>query len=355
MHNDKIKGRGAQFNPKNRFERLYIENIEEDETANIEEDKKKISTQYFKDDSRSVIAVNKSEDIGFDYSFNPYRGCEHGCIYCYARPTHEFLGFSSGLDFESKIMIKENAPQLLEKEITKKSYKPDVIIFSGNTDCYQPVESKLELTRNALKVCLKYRNPVGLITKSSLVLRDIDVLKEMSELNLVTVTISVTTLNKSLSSKMEPRASFPLKRLETIERLAENKIHVGVNAAPIIPGLNDEEIPSILEAASQRGARFAGWVLLRLPYSVKDLFADWLYAEFPDRANKVINRIKDVRGGKLNNAEFGKRFSGEGEIAGTIRNLFNISCKKYGLDKRIYRLSTENFRRSESQQLEMFI
>jgi DNA repair photolyase len=257
MYNEKIKGRGAQFNPKNRFERLNIENIEE-ETKNAEEEKKKIPTQYFKDDSRSVIAVNKSEDIGFDYSFNPYRGCEHGCIYCYARPSHEFLGFSSGLDFESKIMIKENAPLLLEKELTKKSYKPDTIIFSGNTDCYQPVESKLKLTRNALKVCLKHRNPVGLITKSSLVQRDIDVLKKMNELNLITVTISITTLNKSLSSKMEPRASIPAKRLETIERLAENKIPVGVNAAPIIPGLNDEEIPSILKAASQSGAQFAG-------------------------------------------------------------------------------------------------
>ena len=204
MIDNKIKGRGARLNPKNRFEKLYVEDFqlnELDSSFSEEEIKRKIPTQYFKDSSKSVIAFNNSPDIGFDYSFNPYRGCEHGCIYCYARPSHEFLGFSSGLDFETKIMVKENAPDLLEKELKKKSYKPDIIIFSGNTDCYQPIELRLKLTRNALKVCLKYHNPVGLITKNSLVQRDIDILREMSELNLVSVTISITSLDKTLISK----------------------------------------------------------------------------------------------------------------------------------------------------------
>ncbi len=357
MIDHKIKGRGAQFNPKNRFERVYIENFESDEIDDFfldDEQERKIGTQYFKDYSKSVIAVNDSEDIDFDYSFNPYRGCEHGCIYCYARPSHEFLGFSSGLDFETKIMVKENAPKLLEIELKKKSYKPDVIIFSGNTDCYQPVESKLKLTRNALKVCLKHRNPVGLITKNALVQRDIDIIKEMNELKLISVTISITSLDKSLISKMESRTSVPLKRLETIEKFADNNIPVGVNVAPVIPGLNDEEIPAILKAASERGAEYAGCLLLRLPYSVKDLFVKWLFDEFPDKANKIINRIKDIRGGKLNHSEFGKRFTGEGEFAGTIKNLFYISCNKYGLNKRDYHLSIEHFRRQVNDQLEMF-
>ena len=358
MIDKKIKGRGAKSNPKNRFEKLHIECFNEDEIDSFysgDDLKQRIPTQYFKDNSASVISVNDSADINFNYSFNPYRGCEHGCVYCYARPSHEYLGFSSGLDFETKIMVKENAPKILEEELNKKSYKPDIIIFSGNTDCYQPVESKLKLTRKALEVCLKYGNPVGLITKNALVQRDIDILKAMSTRNLITVTLSITSLDKSLTSKMEPRTSVPLKRLETIQKLAENNIPVGVNVAPVIPGLNEEEIPSILKAASEMGAEFAGFILLRLPYSVKDLFVNWLYSEFPNKATKIIHRIKDIRGGKLNNSEFGKRFAGEGEFAETIKKLFSISCRKYGLNKKDYRLSVENFRIKASEQLEMFI
>jgi DNA repair photolyase len=356
MNNEKIKGRGTRSNPKNRFENLYIESFKYDEVDDFYSDelKRKITTQYFKDNSRSVISVNNSEDIGFDFSFNPYRGCEHGCVYCYARPTHEFLGFSSGLDFETKIMVKEDAPRLLENELRKKSYKPDIIIFSGNTDCYQPIESKLKLTRKALEVCLKHRNPVGLITKNVLVLRDLDILREMSKKDLISVTLTITSLDKSLTSKMEPRTSVPLKRLETIQKLAENNIPVGVNVAPLIPGLNDEEMPSILKSAAEMGAEYAGFILLRLPYAVKDLFVKWLYDEYPQKADKIINRIKDIRGGKLNNSEFGKRFLGEGEFAETIRRLFSISCSKYGLNKRNYRLSVENFRKKTDEQLEMF-
>ncbi len=290
---------------------------------------------------------------GFEYSVNPYRGCEHGCVYCYARPTHEFLGFSAGTDFESKIMVKKDAPKLLEAEFNKKSYKPDFIMFSGNTDCYQPVEKQLEITRETLKVCLKYRNPVSIITKNALIERDMDILKEMAELELVSVGLSVTTLDKDLARKMEPRTSSPERRLQVIEKFAAEKIPVGINIAPVIPGLNDEEIPSILKEASSRGAMFAGHIMLRLPYAVKDLFLHWLKTEFPDREKKVINKIMEMRGGKLNESEFGTRFSGKGELAETIHNLFELSCKKYGLNRGKIVLRKDLFKKVNNQ-LEMF-
>ena len=364
MIQQKIRGRGAQINPKNRFEKLHFEELPETETniqienldsdLPIDQSDRKIPTVFYKDDSRSVIAKNDSYDLGFDYSFNPYRGCEHGCIYCYARPTHEYLGFSSGIDFETKIMVKENAPNLLEEEFKKKSYEPKFIMFSGNTDCYQPIERKLQLTREALKVCLKYRNPAGVITKNALVQRDTDILKQMAELNLVTVILSVTTLDKNLARKMEPRTSSPEMRLKTIELMAKNGIPAGVNIAPIIPGLNDLEIHSILKEASARGADYAGHTMMRLPYAVKDLFMDWVGKEFPERANKILNSIREMRGGKLNSSEWGKRFTGEGELADTIHNLFEISCRKYGLNKRSFHLSTEHFVRAFPQQLGLF-
>ena len=307
-----------------------------------------------KDKSKSVISINDSPDIGFDYSFNPYRGCEHGCIYCYARPTHEFLGFSSGLDFETKIMVKQNAPSLLEKEFQKKSYVPKMIMFSGNTDCYQPLERKLKITREALKVCLRYKNPVSVITKNKLVQRDIDILKDLAKEKLVTVTISVTSLDSKLCRQMEPRTASPIKRLETIELMAKNNIPTGVNVAPIIPGLNDEEIPNILKAASERGALYAGYIMLRLPYQVKDLFIDWVQREFPDRAKKIINKIKEMRNGKLNSSEFGERFSAKGEQAEAIHNLFYLSCEKYGLNKERIAIEAENFINSYNNQLDLF-
>jgi len=364
MIKQKIRGRGAGFNPKNRFERLHVEDFPDDiaEDSNpyaalegFEEEswlKRKIPTQYFKDDSKSVIAKNDSEDLGFENSFNPYRGCEHGCIYCYARPSHEYLSFSSGLDFETKIMVKQEAPELLEAELKKKSYVPDIIMFSGNTDCYQPVEKKLKLTRGALKVCLKYRNPVSLITKNSLVLRDIDVFKEMAELNLVSVCLSITTLDRDLARRMEPRTASPEKRLETIEILAKNNIPAGVNIAPVIPGLTDEEIPEILKLTSARGAIFAGHAMLRLPYSVKDLFLEWLRKEFPEKESKIINRIKDIRGGKLNSYEWGERLAGKGEFAEAVHSLFKMSCKKYHLNEKEVKLTTSLF--NPKDQMEMF-
>jgi len=356
MNEQKFKGRGAQFNPQNRFEKLSVEDFNFDDWSDFEETGlKNLSTEYFVDSSKTVIAKNDSYDLGFDYSFNPYRGCEHGCIYCYARPSHEYLGFSSGIDFETKIMIKPDAAKLLEHEFRKKNYKPDVIIFSGNTDCYQPVEKKLQITREALKVCLKYRNPVALITKNALIQRDIDILKEMAELKIVNVMLSITTLDKDLARKMEPRTSSPDMRLKTIEVLVENKIPVGVNAAPVIPGLTDKEIPDILKESSARGATYAGYIMLRLPYTVKELFIEWLKREFPLKASKVINTIKSVRDGKLNSSEWGVRFKGEGEIADTVRNLFKISCRKYNLNKKDYNLTKEHFRvPSSEKQLQLF-
>lgn len=350
-----LKGRATNQNPRNRFEKIYIDQDEFDEfTSDVNDAPHKISTIFYKDDSKSVISKNESEDVGFDYSINPYRGCEHGCIYCYARPTHEYLGFSSGIDFESKIMIKQDAPKLLESEFRKKSYVPKLLMFSGNTDCYQPVERKLKITRELLKVCLKYRNPVGIITKNSLVERDLDILTQLADLNLVTVTLSVTTLDKNLAQKMEPRTSTPERRLSTIRQLTEYKIPAGVNIAPIIPGLNDREIPEILKRSSSSGAEFAGYIMLRLPYSVKEIFVHWIKTHFPDRANKVLNSIRSVRDGKLNSSEFGERFSGKGELAETIEKLFQINCRKYGLNRRRYDLTTGKFIRQEDKQLKLF-
>lgn len=351
----KIKGRGAQLNPKNRFEKMNIDLFKPDE-VDVDPDipDTKIPTTFFKDHSKTAIAKNDSYDVGFDYSFNPYRGCEHGCVYCYARQTHEYLGFSSGIDFETKIMIKEDGPELLEKEFRKKSYISKLIAFSGNTDCYQPIEKKLEITRRALQVCLKYKNPVSIITKNALIQRDADVIKELSDQYLAVVTMSITTLDKQLANKMEPRTSSPEMRLNTIKYFAERNIPIGVNVAPIIPGLNDKEIPEILKQASLNGATHAGNIMLRLPFAVKDLFLDWVKREFPERANKIINRIKDVRDGKLNSSGWEERFTGKGEIADAIHHLFDLSCKKYNLNREKTELRTDLFIRNFSTQMDMF-
>lgn len=351
----KIKGRGAQLNPKNRFEKMSIDSFQPDEVdVDPELLSKKKPTQFYKDHSRTVIAKNDSYDVGFDYSFNPYRGCEHGCVYCYARQTHEYLGFSSGIDFETKIMVKEDGPELLEKELKKKSYKPKLIAFSGNTDCYQPIEKRLEITRRALQVCLKYKNPVSIITKNALIQRDADVIKELSDQDLAVVTISITTLDRQLTNKMEPRTSSPEMRLNTIKYFAERNIPVGVNIAPIIPGLNDKEIPEILKQASLNGASHAGKIMLRLPFAVKDLFLDWVKREFPDRAGKIINSIKQMRDGKLNSSEWDERFTGKGEIADAIHKLFDISCQKNDLNREKIELRTDLFIRNYSNQMDMF-
>lgn len=348
-NNTSQKGRGAGFNPTNRFEKIDYEILEEEIDS-----ERKIVTKYFRDTSKTALAKNESPDIGFTYDLNPYRGCEHGCIYCYARPSHEYLGFSSGLDFETKIMVKPEIHLLLEKEFQKKTWRPSTISLAGNTDCYQPIERKLQLTRKCLEVFLKYRNPVGVITKNALITRDIDLLSELAQLELVVVTISITTLDKHLHRKMEPRTSPPEARLLVVEQLAKAGISVGVSLAPVIPGLNDSEMPAILKRASDYGATFSFYTMVRLPFAVKDLFVEWLKREYPERADKVINRIKDVREGKLNSAEFGKRMTGVGEIADSISQLFDLSCKKYGLNEKQFRLSKDKFIGKIDAQIELF-
>jgi DNA repair photolyase len=350
------KGRGASFNPKNRFETLATEKAPTDLAEYFEdpEEGRSILTKFYIDHTRSILAKNDSPDLGFTYSINPYRGCEHGCIYCYARPTHEYLGFSSGLDFETKIMVKPDAAKLLDEQFNRQSWLPQTVMLSGDTDCYQPIEKKLQITRQCLEVFLQHRNPVSIVTKNALIQRDVDILKELAALNLVVVTISITSLNHDLIRRMEPRTSIPAKRLETIRVLSEQGIPVGVNACPIIPGLNDVEIPSILEESSDRGARTAAYTMVRLPYAVQDLFLDWLRRELPDRASTILNRIRDVRNGDLTCSDFGVRLNGEGQIADTIEQLFQSSCRRFLLSKTVLSLSTGQFRRTCALQPELF-
>jgi DNA repair photolyase len=347
-----IKGRGAASNPPNRFQQLHLEPIEIE--WNDDEDDRPVKTVFYNDASKTILAKNDSPDIPFTYSINPYRGCEHGCIYCYARPSHEYLGFSAGIDFETKIMVKQDAPKLLEEAFRKKSWQPQVVAFSGNTDCYQPAERKLQLTRRCLEVFLKYRNPLGIVTKNNLVTRDLDVLKELASLHLVSVIVSITSFDGELIRKMEPRTSSPTLRFETIETLASNGIPTGVNVAPIILGLNDEEMPAILKEAAARGATFAGYTMLRLPGAVEELFIDWIRRNLPERASKILSRIKDTRGGKLNESAWGKRMRGEGQIADAINQLFRINREKYGLEKTRVSVSLEHFRRPVESQTELF-
>jgi DNA repair photolyase len=342
--------RGAAENPPNRFEKIHLER---DEDWNPEEDPLP-RTQFLKDSSKTIIAHNDSPDIGFESSVNPYRGCEHGCIYCYARPFHEYLGFSSGLDFETKIMVKENAPKLLREQLSSPKWKPQVIAMSGVTDCYQPIERKLKLTRGCLEVLAEFRNPVTIVTKNFLVTRDIDFLSELARHHAVSVHISLTTLNTDLRKIMEPRTSPPVARLEAIRRLSQAGVHVGILMAPIIPGLTDHEIPAVLQAAADAGAKSAGHVTLRLPHSVAPLFEQWLETHFPDRKEKVLNRLRSLRGGKLYDSKWGQRMRGEGIFADQIDQLFEVARRKAGFAERGGGLSTSAFRRPGGAQLQMF-
>jgi DNA repair photolyase len=348
----RVRGRASSFNPPNRFEALHLEPFPGEWDEN--DAPQKVPTSYYKDTSRSILAKNDSPDLPFTYSINPYRGCEHGCIYCYARPSHEYLGFSAGLDFETKIMVKTDAPELLARALGKKSWQPQMVAFSGNTDCYQPVERQLGITRKCLEVFFAYRNPISLVTKNALVLRDVDILRDMAALNLVHVMVSITSLDPDLIRSMEPRSSSPSRRLETIETLAASGIPVGVNAAPIIPGMTDEELPAILKAASEHGATSASYILVKLPGSVEPLFLEWLERVVPARAGKIINRIRDTRQGKLHDSRFGTRMTGEGEIARTIANLFEIATRKYNLSQEWSDVSITHFRRRTPDQLEIF-
>src|ERR671918_2255785 len=345
-----VRGRGSASNPKNRFE--TIERVPEPADGNDEVSSPQ--TQFLNDTSKSLIAYNDSPDVGFDASINPYRGCEHGCVYCYARPTHEYLGFSSGLDFETKIMVKEDAPELLRRELSGRAWKPQLVALSGNTDCYQPVEKKKQLTRRCLEVLLDFRNPVVIVTKNFLVTRDVEILSELARYQCVGVTISLTTLDAKLASLMEPRASSPARRLAAIKALAEAGIPVGYLQAPMIPGLTDSEAPAIARAAAKAGATFAGYVALRLPFAVKALFEDWLEQHFPERKDKVLNRIRAIRGGKLNDPNFTSRMRGEGIFAQQMAELFQLATKKAGINKRWPELTTKHFRQPGTSQLSLF-
>jgi DNA repair photolyase len=344
-----LPSRGAAENPPNRFEKIHLERSED---WDPEEDPLP-RTQFLKDSTRSIIAYNDSPDIGFEASVNPYRGCEHGCIYCYARPFHEYLGFSSGLDFETKIMVKEKAPELLREELSALKWRPQVIAMSGVTDCYQPIERRLKLTRGCLEVLADFRNPVGIVTKNFLVTRDVDLLAALAQHQAAVVFISLTTLDTELRKIMEPRTSPPEARLAAIRKLSQAGVPVGVMLAPVIPGLTDHEIPSLIEAAVQAGAKFAGHVTLRLPHAVAPLFEQWLANHFPDRKEKVLNRLRAIRGGKLYRAEFGKRMRGDGLFADQIDKLFEVACRKHGIAGNRPELSTAAFRRHSNRQLSL--
>jgi DNA repair photolyase len=346
-----IVGRGAAGNPKVRFERIEVE----PDPGEIEGDEPRPETVYLRDHSRSIIARNDSPDIGFDASINPYRGCSHGCAYCYARPTHEYLGLSAGLDFESKILVKQDAPELLRKELSSPRWNPLVLSMSGVTDPYQPVERRLRITRRCLEVLAEFRNPVVIVTKNHLVTRDVDLLSELTRHDAAAVAVSLTTLDDDLQRIMEPRTSRPARRLAAVERLAASGIPVGVMTAPVIPGLNDHELPALLSVAAEAGASFAAYVPVRLPYAVRPLFEDWLTRHFPERKVKVLNRIRSMRGGELNDARFGSRMRGEGLFAEHIAQLFSISCRRAGMGEgRFPKLSTAAFRRGGGAQPNLF-
>lgn len=354
---DAIRGRATSIDPDNRFESTGLRMDGEflDHQAAEGESVRQVQTQVLADKSKSLINRVDSPDVPFNWSMNPYRGCEHGCIYCYARPTHEFLGFSCGLDFETKIMAKHDAPSLLRSELAAAKWQPDTIALSGNTDCYQPVERQFELTRQCLQVLLECRNPVGIITKNRLVLRDLDLLTQLASMNLVHVVISVTTLDNGLASNMEPRASAPAERLDTIRRLNEAGVPVSVLVAPVIPGLTDSEIPAILEAVADAGARSAGYVLLRLPHQVKTLFLTWLDENYPTKRESVESKIRQTRDGDLYDSTFGDRKRGTGVFAENIRSMFRVFGQRHGLLQPKLELDKDRFiRPSKDGQMWLF-
>ena len=346
-------GRGAVRDLPNRFEKLTLDldpDVVQHDPSAEGEALPNPKTTFLEDRSESIIVRNTSPDIGFGAGVNPYRGCEHGCAYCYARPYHEYLGFSAGLEFETTIMVKRRAPELLRQELAKPKYQPEVLMMSGVTDCYQPAERHFRITRGCLEVMAEFRNPVSIITKNFLVTRDIDVLKELAAYEAAHVFVSITTLNADLAAKMEPRASRPSHRLRAIEMLAKAGIPVGVMVAPIIPGLNDREIPAILEAAREAGAGEAGHTMLRLPHGVKDVFQEWLKQHFPEKLDRILGTIREVRGGKLNESDFRSRMSGTGPYAEQVHQMFHLFRERLGYTH-MRELRTEHFRRSEEKQM----
>ena len=343
MNSEYHKGRGAQINPKNKFSSHefvndHIEGIDEDAGINH---RRKV---YF-ENPRNILSKNKSPDIPFTYSINPYQGCEHGCVYCYARNVHTYWGFSAGMDWETKIIAKKNAPELLERAFLRKSWIPETIVLSGNTDPYQPLEKKLKITHGLLKVFMKYHNPVGIITKNSLISRDIEILKYLAGLRLVRVYFSITTLDEKLRRKLEPRTANATNMLKTIKLFSDVGIHTGVMVGPIIPSINDHEIDSILKKSSEHGAISANYTLARFNGDVSAIFSDWLWKNFPERADKVWNKVKSMHGGQVNDSRFGKRMSGEGNYTELIKSIFQASKKKYFKPMEMPPLRTDLFRK----------
>jgi len=349
---DFFKGRGAQVNTHNKFlkSKYVLEHIEGLDEPLLEN----TATQLFVETPKKIVSESNSPDLSHMYSINPYQGCEHGCIYCYARNTHEYYGFSAGLDFERKIITKPNAPILLEEYFNKKNYKPVCILLSGNTDCYQPVERKLKITRSLLEIFLKYRNPVSIITKNNVILRDLDIITELAAMGLVHVNVSLTSLNEQLRQKLEPRTVTATGRLAVIEKLSKSGVPVRVMAAPIIPGLNSNEISNIIKAAADRGALAAGFTIVRLNGSIAEIFSDWIHKAFPDRAEKVLNMIKACHDGKLNDSDFGRRMSGEGHVAESIHQLFKMACNRFLADRDMPPFNYDLFVPRNGRQVNMF-
>ncbi len=349
---DYLDGRGAQFHPENTYQKSHYEQMHNEGIDEM--DSPPPSTEYILRRSNSIVNEVASPDVGMTYSVNPYQGCEHGCIYCYARNTHEYWGYDAGLDFESKVVIKQNAPQLLQQQFENPNWKVAPISLSGNTDCYQPVERKMEITRELLRVCWEYRHPVGIITKNSLILRDLDILSKLAKHDLVHVMISITTLKASLRRKMEPRTTTAARRLETINKLTNAGVPTGVMNAPIIPGLNSEEIPKVIRKSAEQGARTAGYTIVRLNAKVDSLFKDWLYKNFSEaKASKVIHHIESCHGGQVNDSRWGKRIKGEGKIADAVRQLHSLGVKKY-MPESDFNFNFQIFRRKSGHQKRLF-
>ncbi len=342
MTKDPLNGRGARSNASGRYERFATEAFDDGWTA---EEMRPLETIVTPELAKSIISTNDSPDISFDQSINPYRGCEHGCIYCYARPNHAYVGLSPGLDFETKLFVKANAVELLEAEFAKPRYRPKTIMLGGVTDIYQPIERGYGITRGILETMERWRHPVSLITKSQLIIRDIDVLARLAERGLAKAAISVTTLERRIARVMEPRAAAPHRRIEAIRMLAEAGVPVTVMVAPIVPAINDSEIEAILEEAAKAGATSAGYVVLRMPHEIKDLFREWLATHFPDRATRVISIVRQMRGGRDYDPEWSKRQKGEGPYAKLIAARFAAACRRFGLDKPRLPLDTTQFRR----------
>lgn len=347
-----FKGRGAQVNPHNRFRKNkyitdHVEGLDEELHENS-------STQLFYEHAKTIISTSNSPDLSFMHSINPYQGCEHGCLYCYARNAHEYWGFSAGLDFERKIVVKKNAASLLEAEFNKKGYIPNTIMLSGNTDCYQPIERKLKITRSLLEIFLKYKHPVSIISKNSLITRDFDILEEMAKYDLVHVAVTLNSLNESLRQKLEPRTVTGKSRLKLISGLTKINVPVRLMMAPIVPCLNSDEIPAVIKAAADAGASAASFTIVRLNGAIAEIFTDWIYKAYPDRADKVLHAIASCHGGKLNDSRWGNRMVGDGNIAESIHQLFKISLNRYMSGRVIKPLNFDHFTPGGGKQLRLF-